>query len=482
MSITPTKTNFEASETDADSELPEGWAQASMGDIADIVGGGTPKSSDPTNFSPKGHAWLTPADLSNYNEIYIAHGARALSEKGLRYCSAVVMPAGTVLMSSRAPIGYVAIAANPISTNQGFKSFVCADGIVPEYVYFWLKHQHDDLQEMGSGTTFLEISGSRAKEIPILLAPLAEQRRITSLLSLVLKSTSVPLTHLKRARVILKNFRQAVLAAACAGRLTEDWRISRGDTRENPSELPSGWNNVELNNIADTIDPNPSHRYPSYQDGTVPIFATEQMKGLNDWDATNAKLVNSSFHAERESAHGFRKDDIIFARKGRLGFARRPPSVDKYVFSHTMFIIRTHRGTLSEYLLWYLRQDTCVAWLLNEMNPNTGVPTLGKSYMERLPIQLPGLEEQQEIARRVDALFRLADAIETKVTTATVRAEKLTQTILAKAFRGELVPTDAELARREGREYEPASVLIERINAESLGIVNGKKRRRSVRA
>lgn len=222
-------------------------------------------------------------------------------------------------------------------------------------------------------------------------------------------------------------------------------------------------------------------RYPSYENGTVPILATEQFKGLNGWDASTAKLVNQSFHAGRVAAHGFRKDDIVFARKGRLGLARRPPSLDKYVFSHTIFIVRTHTGTLSDFLLWFLRQDSCVAWLLHEMNQNTGVPTLGKSYMEDLPINLPPLDEQQEIVRRIQHLFAFAQRVEEQVGLASSRVQKLTGSILAKAFRGELVPTEAELARREGRDYEPASVLLERIRKEREGQTSHKPERKVTR-
>jgi hypothetical protein len=119
--------------------------------------------------------------------------------------------------------------------------------------------------------------------------------------------------------------------------------------------------------------------------------------------------ANEAFHAERATAHSFQNDDIIFARKGRLGLARRPPSINKYVFSHTVFIVRAKPIVSSEYLLWCLRQDACVEWLLHEMNSNTGVPTLGKAYMERLPIQIPTQRaEQLEVVHRVTALFQLA--------------------------------------------------------------------------
>jgi hypothetical protein len=97
-------------------DVPDGWTLCTMGDVCEVVGGGTPKASDPDNFSPDGHPWITPADLSGFTEMYVARGARSLSDRGLQSCSARLLPPGTVLMSSRAPIGYLAIAANEVCT------------------------------------------------------------------------------------------------------------------------------------------------------------------------------------------------------------------------------------------------------------------------------------------------------------------------------------------------------------------------------
>jgi type I restriction enzyme S subunit len=96
-----------------------------IGDVTRVVGGGTPKTSDLSNFAEHGFPWLTPADLSAYKAIYVSEGRRDLSEKGLNESSAVLLPKGTVLFTSRAPFGYVAIAANELATNQGFRSFIC---------------------------------------------------------------------------------------------------------------------------------------------------------------------------------------------------------------------------------------------------------------------------------------------------------------------------------------------------------------------
>lgn len=101
-------------------ESPEGWKLCTMGEVTKVVGGGTPKTNVPGNFSDEvGHVWITPADLTGYTEKYISRGRRFLTDQGLATSSAKYMPAGTVLFSSRAPIGYVAIASNPVTTNQG---------------------------------------------------------------------------------------------------------------------------------------------------------------------------------------------------------------------------------------------------------------------------------------------------------------------------------------------------------------------------
>jgi type I restriction enzyme, S subunit len=118
--------------------LPQSWTWGSVGDIAEIVGGGTPDTKDAANFTNDGIPWLTPADLTGYTDTYVSRGARDLSERGYKCSSAKLMPLGSVLFSSRAPIGYCVIARNEICTNQGFKSFVLRDGLSPEYLRHYL--------------------------------------------------------------------------------------------------------------------------------------------------------------------------------------------------------------------------------------------------------------------------------------------------------------------------------------------------------
>src|SRR5262249_33937557 len=263
-------------------------------------------------------------------------------------------------------------------------------GIDKTFVEHWWRWRSGHIQSLGTGTTVKGIRLEDIRSLELDVPPASEQKRIADKLDAVLARVDACRERLDRVPAILKRFRQTVLATATSGKLTEEWRETLGNNR---------WLELTLNQVAVVIDPNPSHRYPSYESGTVPIIATEQFEAREGYNTSRAKLVNASFYEERLAAHGFVPHDIVFARKGRLGLARRLPELEKFVFSHTIFIIRAKEPSHAAYLLWYLRNDECVDWLLHEMNSNQGVPMLGKSFMERLPVRLPPIEEQQEIVR-----------------------------------------------------------------------------------
>ena len=157
------------------------WREAAIGDIADIVGGGTPSTKHPHYFGGP-IPWLTPRDLSGTHDRYIAYGRRNLSRSGLNSSSAKLLPPHTVLLSTRAPIGYVALAKNSIATNQGFRSLIVRDGAIPEFLYYWLTLNTKELKRHASGSTFQELSGSALKQIRIRLPPVSGQRAIAHVL------------------------------------------------------------------------------------------------------------------------------------------------------------------------------------------------------------------------------------------------------------------------------------------------------------
>ena len=158
-------------------KLPKGWAWCRLGDIGEIMGGGTPSTSIEEYWNGE-VSWITPADLSNYSDKYIAQGKRNITQLGLDNSSAKLIPKGSILFSTRAPIGYVVIADRPLSTNQGFKSLSLSINMSEEFVYYFLLAEKERIKLLASGTTFQELSASAFSKILIPLPPLAEQHRI----------------------------------------------------------------------------------------------------------------------------------------------------------------------------------------------------------------------------------------------------------------------------------------------------------------
>ena len=145
------------------------WKEGTISDLGTVVGGSTPSKSKPEYYTDNGIAWITPKDLSVDKSKFISHGADDITELGLKNSSATVMPAGTVLFSSRAPIGYIAIADGEVTTNQGFKSVVPNSNVGTAFVYFFLKNALPTIENMASGSTFKEISGSAMRTVPAII-------------------------------------------------------------------------------------------------------------------------------------------------------------------------------------------------------------------------------------------------------------------------------------------------------------------------
>ncbi len=149
--------------------IPTGWQVKKIQDLAKVVGGGTPSTKEPAFFAPKGTAiaWLTPKDLSGYAYKYISCGQTDITNKGLDNSSAQLMPKNTIVFSSRAPIGYIAVSLGNITTNQGFKSLIPSKTYYTEFLYHFLCYNKQKIEGLGTGSTFKEISGSVMKSISL---------------------------------------------------------------------------------------------------------------------------------------------------------------------------------------------------------------------------------------------------------------------------------------------------------------------------
>jgi type I restriction enzyme S subunit len=433
------------------SNLPAAWLKVPIGQFARIVGGGTPPSKNPANFASPGNGipWLTPADLSGYRAQTVARGSRDLTPQGLSVCGATLLPKGSVLFSSRAPIGYVAIAANELSTSQGFKSFILPSGFDSRFCYYQLKHLKPDAEAIATGTTFKELSGAAAARLTFAVAPWAEQTRIADQLDTLLASINACNDRLDAIPGLLKRLRQAVLETALSGDLTAEWRDGAAITKEH-------WKSKLLGEIAEVGT------------GSTPL----RSNGLYYAD-TGTPWITSA-------ATG--KPYVLTAQEFVTPVAVADHRLKVYppgTLLIAMYGEGKTRGQVTELKIHATINQACAAVKVDESQTSTSFvklalwvqyeqmralaeggnqPNLNLSKVRGIPIQLPPLQEQVEIVSRVDSLFQLADRIEARCQAMCSHTQRLAPQVLVKAFRGELLPQDPN--------DEPAEALLARIAAE----------------
>lgn len=270
------------------------WKECTIADIGTVVGGATPSTKDPSNYDGGEIAWITPKDLSNYEDRYISHGERNITEKGLSGCSAQLMPKHSVLFTSRAPIGYVAIADGEVCTNQGFKSVVPNKNTDYLFLYYLLRYNKDMIEGLGSGTTFKEVSGSTMKGIKVRVpTTLSAQRAIGEFLD------SID-CKIEENRKINKNLLEQAQSIFTKEFLMFDC-------------IPDGWQESSLLGIADYLNGLAMQKYrPKDDEQGLPVLKIKELRqGSCDF---NSELCSPSIKPEYIVHDG----DVIFSWSGSL--------------------------------------------------------------------------------------------------------------------------------------------------------------------
>jgi type I restriction enzyme S subunit len=204
--------SFEDSEL---GEIPKGWAVKTIGDLAEIVGGSTPRTTEAAYWDGGTHAWATPKDLSKLSVPVLLETERQITDEGLAQISSGLLPAGTVLLSSRAPIGYLAIAEVPVAINQGFIAMKPRGGVSNLYLLFWARAAHEEIVSRANGSTFLEISKSSFRPIPLVAPP----PNVFAAFEHVAKPLFAKLVSNERESRILAALRDALLPKLISGEL-----------------------------------------------------------------------------------------------------------------------------------------------------------------------------------------------------------------------------------------------------------------------
>ncbi|WP_302951733.1 restriction endonuclease subunit S [Holdemania filiformis] len=392
------------------------WVECKISDIGTVVGGATPSTKKTENYEDGKIAWITPKDLSVFSGRYIGRGERNITETGLKSCSTQLMPQNTVLFSSRAPIGYIAIAANEVCTNQGFKSVIPNENIDPLFLYYLLKYNKDKIESMGSGTTFKEISGNTMKNIVV----------------------SVPIS---------KEFQEKIASVlgSIDDKIEENERINN-NLLEQLNELfseffnRSNWNQLSIGEVAEKVAMGPfgsNIKVSTFVETGVPIISGNHLRGYFLEEPSYNYITEE--HASRLKNSIVYSRDIVFTHAGNIGqVAMIPTSCEYpyYVLSQRQFFLRCNSDiAVPEYVLLFFHSKQGQHELLSYAN-QTGVPSIAQpaSNLKKICLPVPPIKEQKEWLLLVDPIIALYqnNYHETK------RLCKLRDTLLPKLMSGEI--------------------------------------------
>ena len=505
--------------------IPQTWRWVTMGDISTVIGGGTPATNDPSNFGGA-IPWITPADLTHYTERRIRQGARSISEKGLANSGARWLPEGSVLFSSRAPIGYTAIAAQNLTTNQGFKSFALYAGVFPDYVYHWLFSSKQLAESMASGTTFLELSGAKASQIPMPLPPSREQDRIVAKLDELLSDLDAGVAELKAAQQKLQRYRQSLLKAAVEGALTAEWRQKNPPTETGAEllqrilrERRAHWEEQQLAKFAAQGKAPPKgwkDKYPepqppkteglpelpegwvwaSVEQATAEALigldrgAEHQCKGgsgtlylkMNNITLDGSILLDDLVRVDASASEIERfaalPGDILFNTRnskelvGKAGLVQ--PHAEALIFNNNLMRLRFVDAVTPSFGISTLCSPAFRVRMEGIKKATTSVAAVYARDLWPLAIAIPPLTEQRLICSLLEDQLQAIDQQEALIRRMTRGLDAQRQNILRAAFRGELVPQDPN--------DEPASVLLARLRAERSGTKPAKTERKARKA
>ncbi len=314
------------------------------------------------------------------------------------------------------------------------------------------------------GVGLRHVTKGKFEQTHVAVPPLGEQKRIADKLDAVLARVDACRERLDRVPDILKRFRQAVLAAATCGNLTEDWRAKSGSEfevchfeasapPEGASVLPINWRWIAVGHLATKVVDG-VHKKPQYVASGVPFLTVRNLTAGPGLDFSESSFVTNSDHDDFCRRTFPERDDILVSKDGTLGVVRLVDTDRPFSIFVSVALIKLRDRRMARYVQFALESPVVQAQMVGV---GSGLQHIHLRDLRQDVVPLPPLDEQEVIVRRVETLFACADRLEARYATARAQVERLTPALLAKAFRGELVPQDPN--------DEPASMLLERIRA-----------------
>lgn len=443
-------------------ELPKGWEYETLGKISSKIGSGSTPRGGNESYQASGIPLIRSMNVHfdglKYDGLAFLDDAQAEKLKNVE-----VLHDDVLLNITGASIGRVAIAPKDMSgarVNQHVSIIRLIHCIDPHYVRNFIASPEIQsfILETEAGVTRQALTKEKIENLEIPLPPLNEQKRIANRLDLLLTRIDKTKTHLDRIPPLLKRFRQSVLAAATSGKLTEDWREANGVDLDD-------WQLSELEPFLCTKRPGMKTgpfgsllKKSDYQNFGIPVVGIENIS--ESGFEYGFKVYISQEKALDLDTYDLQPNDVIISRSGTVGeICIIPDDIGEARFSsNTMRLVLNLDLIDAEYFVFLFRGCSSVLEQIADLCKGSTRDFLNQKILKSLMYPLPPLSEQHEIVRRVETLFAKADRIEAQYQRARQAVDRLTPALLAKAFRGELVPQDPN--------DEPASVLLEKIKAE----------------
>ena len=359
--------------------MREGWTYKKLGEVATIIGGSTPKSNIEEYWGGT-HYWVTPADLDGNK--YQGATPRTITDLAVQKTNLQLLPIGTVLLSSRAPIGKVAITTAPMYCNQGFKNIVCSNLLINEFVYWYLFGKVDYLNSLGRGATFKEISKRATEQIPIPVPPIAEQERIVAELDLLSGIIEKKKEQLKAYDQLAQSIFYTMF----------------GD----PIDNPKGWETKKLGEVAT--------QKLSYGSGASAIQYNGKIRYVRITDIREDGELNSDIVSPDtfDEKYLLNEGDILFARSGAtVGKTFQYKSrFGKCIFAgYLIRMIPNIEIVLPSFIFAYTKSSYYRSFVSKAQNA-VAQPNINAKQYSDLLVPVPPLSLQQEFAEKVEAIER----------------------------------------------------------------------------
>ena len=376
-----------------ENKLPEGWRNKELGDICDVVGGGTPKTKVSKYWDGE-VVWLSPIDLPPIGEIsFVSDSRKKITDLGLQKSSAKLLPKGSVVYSTRASIGKIAIAEVPLSTNQGFTNFICNEQISNYFLCYALKHFNKNIEELSNSTTFKEVSKTAIKSFKIPLPPIEEQKRIVAkidtLFAKIDKAISLTEESLKQAKNLLPSVLKEVFEN-CEGSIMRLNEVSVIQPKKNEvkdldcevSFVPMKFLNKKKIDFTPESDKNISDVYKGYT-------------YFQDSDVLLAKVIPCFQNGKSGVAKGLTNG---------IGFG-----------SSEFIVFRPNDFILSEWLYYNISSPDFLSEGNNNMSGAVGLKRLIKSFVTEWEIKVPDLKTQKRYIDRIANVSRTSKQTQFKL-------------------------------------------------------------------